>query len=96
MVNQDAQELLEKVIQAHGGAGRRQKLAAVEAVISARGFLFTAKRRPVLKRVRVRASIHEPRFIFYDTPPEEGKPQSSKVIGKLKSQDPTNGPCQAA
>ena len=70
MVNQDAQELLEKVIQAHGGAGRRQKLAAVEAVISARGFLFTAKRRPVLKRVRVRASIHEPRFIFYDTPPK--------------------------
>jgi hypothetical protein len=68
MVNRDAQDLLEKVIQAHGGAGRWQELAAVEAVISARGFLFKAKRRPVLNHVRVRASIHDPRFIFYDTP----------------------------
>jgi len=68
MVDKNAQNLLEKVIQAHGGAARWRKLAAVEAVISARGFLFTAKRRPVLDHVRVRASIHEPRFIFYDTP----------------------------
>jgi hypothetical protein len=68
MANINTQDILEKVIQAHGGAGRWQKLAAVEAVISVRGFLFTAKRRPVLKRVRVRAFTREPRFIFYDFP----------------------------
>jgi hypothetical protein len=67
-VNNSAQHILEKVIQAHGGAQRWQSLAAVEAIISARGFLFTAKRRPILNRVRVRAFTHEPRFIFYDFP----------------------------
>ena len=68
MGNDNAQEILEKVIQAQGGAESWQSAAAVEAIISARGFLFTAKRRPILKRVRVRASVHEPRFVFYDFP----------------------------
>jgi hypothetical protein len=68
MVNNNVQDILDNVIAAHGGAGRWQDLAAVEAVISARGFLFTAKRRAVLSRVRVRAMTHEPRFIFYEFP----------------------------
>jgi len=68
MVNNNVQDILEKVIEAHGGARRWQELAAVDAIISVRGFLFTAKRRPILNRVRVRASTREPRFIFYDFP----------------------------
>ncbi len=66
--NNTAQAILDKVIQAHGSAGRWRELAAVEAIISARGFLFTAKRRPHLNHVRVRAFTREPRFIFYDFP----------------------------
>ncbi|UCD77798.1 MAG: hypothetical protein JSW26_20645 [Desulfobacterales bacterium] len=68
MVINNVQDILEKVIEAHGGSGRWRELAAVEAIISARGFLFTAKRRPILNRVRVRAFTREPRFIFYDFP----------------------------
>jgi hypothetical protein len=68
MVSNNVQDILEKVIEAHGGAGRWRKLAAVEAIISVRGFLFTAKRRPILNRVRVRAFTREPRFVFYDFP----------------------------
>ena len=66
MADTDAAKIVEKVFQAHGGAGRWKNLAAVEAVISVRGFLFKAKRRPVLDRVRVRASTREPNFTFYD------------------------------
>jgi hypothetical protein len=68
MGNDSAQDILEKVIQAQGGAEKWRGAEAVEAIISARGFLFTAKRRPVLNRVRVRAFVHEPRFVFYDFP----------------------------
>jgi hypothetical protein len=68
MKTNSAQDILEKVIKAQGGADRWQRAAAVEAIISARGFLFTAKRRPVLNRVRVRAFIHDPRFVFYEFP----------------------------
>lgn len=60
--------LLEQVIAAHGGAAYWDGLEAVEAVISASGFLFTAKRRPVLRQVRMRAWTREPRFAFYDHP----------------------------
>ena len=66
MGNDSAQEILEKVIKAQGGAEKWQGAGAVDAIISARGFLFTAKRRPILNRVRVRAFVHEPRSIFYD------------------------------
>jgi hypothetical protein len=64
----DVRQIIDKVIQAHGGASRWCRLEAVEAVISVRGFLFQAKRRPILNRVRVRASTREPRFTFYDYP----------------------------
>jgi hypothetical protein len=68
MTRTDDQSIVDKVIEAHGGAARWQALEAVEAVISISGFLFTAKRRPVLDRVRVRASTREPKFVFYDYP----------------------------
>ena len=68
MASSDVRKIVEKIIEAHGGASRWHKLEAVEAVISVRGFLFKAKRRPILNRVRVRASTREPKFTFYDYP----------------------------
>jgi hypothetical protein len=64
----DVSSIIEKVIEAHGGASRWQDLEAVEAIISVRGFLFKAKRRPILNRVRVRASTRKPQFTFFDYP----------------------------
>jgi hypothetical protein len=68
MAGSDVQKIVKKVIEAHGGGSRWRELEAIEAIISVRGFLFKAKRRPVLNRVRVRASTREPRFTFYDYP----------------------------
>jgi len=61
-------EALREIVRAHGGAELWGGLQAVEAVISARGFLFTAKRRPPLVRVRMRASTREPHFTLFDYP----------------------------
>jgi hypothetical protein len=68
MSGSDLQKIVDKVIEAHGGASRWRKLEAVEAVISVRGFLFKTKRRPILNRIRIRASTREPKFTFYDYP----------------------------
>jgi len=68
MSGSDVRKIVEKVIEAHGGASRWRELEAVEAIISVRGFLFKAKRRPILNRVRIRASTREPTFTFYDYP----------------------------
>ncbi len=54
------------VLAAHGGLDRWRGITAVEAVISVDGFLFTAKHRPPLRRVKVRAWAHEPRFTVED------------------------------
>src|SRR5512139_3415373 len=59
---------LDQLLTAHGGIETWNGLEAIDAVISASGFLFTAKRRPVLDHVRVRAWTREPRFAFYDFP----------------------------
>ena len=61
-------ELIRSAIEAHGGQARWDRVEAVEATLSASGFLFTAKRRPVLRRVRVCASAREVRFVFHDFP----------------------------
>jgi len=61
-------DAIKATIDSHGGAAAWKQLIAVEATVSARGFLFTAKRRPVLQRVRVRASAREVRFAFHDFP----------------------------
>jgi hypothetical protein len=68
MVVSDAREIVAKIIEAHGGASRWQDLKAIEAIVSVNGFLFKAKRRPTLNRIRVTASTREPRFIFHDYP----------------------------
>ena len=78
MVYQDVGTIIEKVIQAHGCASRWRDLEAIEAIISVWGFLFKAKRRPILNRVRVMASTREPQFTFYDYP-RTG--QNSEFIG---------------
>ena len=65
---QDPSELIREVIDAHGGEAVWNGMEALDAVISASGFLFTAKRRPVLDHVRMRAYAHEPRFTFLDFP----------------------------
>ena len=71
-------DVIREVIRAHGGADLWRGLDAVETVISARGFLFTAKRRPALERVRMRASTREPHFTFFDYP-QPG--QTAELIG---------------
>jgi len=71
-------KILDEICEAHGGMDYWNTLEAVEADISAAGFLFTAKRRPVLDHVRMRASTREPRFTFYDLP---GPGQTAELIG---------------
>jgi hypothetical protein len=68
MLDDNVKIIVEKVIEAHGGADRWNALAAVEATISISGFLFKAKQRPTLDRIRVRASTRMPEFTFYDVP----------------------------
>jgi hypothetical protein len=71
-------QILHEAIEAHGGMDYWNSLAALEVEISAGGFLFTAKRRPVLSRVQMRAYTTEPRFAFLDFP----KPgQTAELIG---------------
>jgi hypothetical protein len=73
-----AMRTVHEAVEAHGGMDFWNGIEALDAEISARGFLFTAKRRPVLRRVRMRAAAHEPRFSFADFP----KPgQTAELIG---------------
>lgn len=71
-------EDLRDIIAAHGGAEHWRSLEAIEAEISVRGFLFTAKRIPVLNHVRVRALTRAPRLTFFDFPQ---KGQNSELVG---------------
>jgi hypothetical protein len=61
-------QFVKEVIEAHGGEGYWNRLEALDGEISASGFLFSAKHRPCLKHVRVRAYTREPRFVFFDFP----------------------------
>lgn len=70
--------LVREVIEAHGGEDAWNRLESLEVEISARGFLFTMKRRPILNHVVVRVATREPRFAFLDFP----RPgQTSELIG---------------
>ncbi len=68
MVGANAIKILHEVIEAHGGMAYWNSIGALDMEISARGFLFTAKRRPALNHVRMRAYTYEPRFTFFDFP----------------------------
>jgi hypothetical protein len=74
----NAMQTLHEAIDAHGGMDYWNSLEALEAEISASGFLFTAKRRPALRRVRMRAATREARFTFFDFP-HPG--QTAELIG---------------
>jgi hypothetical protein len=78
MSSMKVDEVIREIIRAHGGIDLWNGLEAVEAVISARGFLFAAKRRPALERVRMRASTREPHFTFFDYP-QQG--QKAELLG---------------
>jgi len=60
--------LIDEVIEAHGGRALWESIDAIEADLSADGFLFAAKHRPALKHVAVRAEAHKPHFQFLDFP----------------------------
>jgi hypothetical protein len=78
MSDANAMKIVHEAIEAHGGMDYWNSLEALEMDISASGFLFTAKRRPALRRVRMKAATREPRFAFFDFP----KPgQTSELIG---------------
>jgi len=77
----DALKIVHESVEAHGGLDYWNSLEALDVEISAGGFLFTAKRRPVLRHVHMRASAREPRFWFFDFP----KPgQTAELIGNTE------------
>src|SRR5512137_143413 len=81
MAAANAKQILNEAIEAHGGMAYWNSLEALDVVMSAKGFLFTAKHRPILDRVRMRCATREPRFSFFDFP----KPgQTSELIGNAE------------
>jgi len=74
----NAIKILNEAIEAHGGMDYWNSLKAFDLELSATGFLFTAKQRPVLDRLRMRAVTTEPKFSFFDFP-KSG--QTSELIG---------------
>ncbi len=74
----NAMQIVQEAIEAQGGMDYWNSLGALDVEITARGFLFTAKGRPILDRVRMRAYTSEPRFAFFDFP----KPgQTAELMG---------------
>ena len=68
MSKADIRSVIDAVIAAHGGAEFWRGLSGLDVQLSASGFLFAAKGRPVLRHARMWASASEPRFVFYDYP----------------------------
>jgi len=81
MQNTKVHDIVNKVIDAHGGVSRWMRITRLEANISAWGLLFKAKRLPTLNRVWVAAEIDKPNFTFFDFP-RTG--QMSELIGEKK------------
>jgi hypothetical protein len=78
MIENEATAILQTSIDVHGGMKYWNALEAIEADISANGFLFTAKHCTPLNHVRMRASVKEAKFSFLDFP----KPgQTAELIG---------------
>jgi hypothetical protein len=68
MADRSIQSILDTSIAAHGGAEFWRGLSGLDIQLSASGFLFSAKGRPVLRHARMWASATEPRFAFHDYP----------------------------
>lgn len=75
----NCRDFLGRILEAHGGVAFWHRLSALEAEVSASGFLFWAKRRPVLDHVRVTAYTQAPHFIFHDYPVQG---QSAELFGE--------------
>ena len=78
MAATDATQIVHEAIEAHGGMAYWDTLHAIEAEISVRGFLFTAKRRSVLRCVQMKAATREPNFTFIDLP---NPGQTAELVG---------------
>ena len=60
--------LIEEIIDAHGGRNLWTRLHRLDAELSVKGFLFSAKQRQILDHTRVQAHCHQPTFLFLDYP----------------------------
>jgi len=78
MAPANAMQIVNEAVEAHGGMAYWNSLEALDTEISASGFLFLAKQRPVLRHVRMRAATREPKFTFFDYP---NPGQTSELIG---------------
>lgn len=63
-----AARALTAVLEAHGGLDRWASISRIDVEMSARGFLFTTKRVPVQKRVRLSISTRRPESVLHDYP----------------------------
>ncbi len=68
LLSERTRAFIEKIIAAHGGREQWSNIGCLEAELSAYGFLFTAKKRQVLRNVLVRASSCVPFLQFCDFP----------------------------
>jgi len=64
----DAREALNRILDAHGGVQYWQTLAAVQARISASGFLFRAKRVRPQRDAVITVDTNDPRVVMKDFP----------------------------
>lgn len=60
--------LIEEILDAHGGRDLWMHTQRLDAELSVRGFLFTAKQRQVLDHTRVQAYCQRPSLLFLDYP----------------------------
>jgi len=75
-------EIVNEIIEAHGGVERWRSLKSLDVELSAGGFLFTMKRVTRLNHVRLLADVAEPRLVFRDFPDsgQEGEFRGDKEV----------------
>ena len=61
-------DVLEKIVAAHGGWAYWAALDRIEIEMSVRGLLFTTKRIPPLRQVRLSLNPHKPEVTMHDYP----------------------------
>ena len=64
-------QILDEIIDAHGGMDLWNSIDELDVVLSSQGFLFTSLMRwraPVVKRKQVRLLTREPRLASFDLP----------------------------
>ena len=69
--HEPAMQILDEIIDAHGGMDLWNSIDELDVVLSSQGFLFTSLMRwraPVVKRKQVRLLTREPRLTLFDLP----------------------------